>query len=186
MKKEKLFDVNIDEVPVAGLEVSADLIPEWTAPLLGPAYRDLGKSGHVEYVARLDGDNLVVEGTLELPVGFDCSRCGQAVEQTVVCHVQGIFIPKDRHRVLLDADADNDGFEELLTYSSRRFTVEQPFVDAVALTLDAYPRCAEDCVGIDAVNMTEIESERASEHDDSKPADPRWAALAAVKEQLDK
>ena len=185
MKKEKPFDVNIDEVPVAGLEVSVDLIPEWAALLLGPAYRDLGKSGHVEYLAKRDGDNLVVEGALKFPVGFECSRCGKSIEQTVTCHVQGIFVPANRHRVLLDTEADNDGFEELLTYNSRRFSVEQPFIDAVALTLDAYPRCPESCAGDEAVNTTEAELEQAVEHADSKPIDPRWAALESIKKQLE-
>jgi uncharacterized metal-binding protein YceD (DUF177 family) len=179
MKKDDPFFVRLDGVPRNGRTLVMDLEEEWVAPLLTDAYSASGKGARAEAHIERHGDNLVVKGELELGVVFACSRCGQEVKETIASPVTAIFVPEGAHHVRLnDFENDDDELDDLIGYTGRSFSIEQPFVDAITLALAAYPVCQEGCPGI-TVPVPETPAQEGQ-------VDPRWGPLAELKKKLNR
>jgi uncharacterized metal-binding protein YceD (DUF177 family) len=179
MKREDPFFVSLDEVPQAGRTASTDLELEWLARLLGTAYSDAGKEPHVEFHVVRDRDNLVVKGIVDVDVSFACSRCGEPAERHLSCPVKAVYVPEEKHRVRLDDFVnDDEELDELFGYQTRAFSIEQPFVDALALALDPYPCCSDACPGVPQGNGT------VATGGADGPVDARWGPLLEMKKKL--
>jgi len=180
VKKEAPFLIHLDEVPKAGIQRRTALDSSWLDSLLGSAYSVTGKEVLATFHAQRQGENLVMEGELEFQAAFDCSRCGEAVARRFRCPVQAVFVPTDSDHHRLDDVELQAGQEHMHVYQDKVFSVEQPFIDALAFQLEPYPRCQDGCDGIGDNARETIGKERA----ERGPTDPRWAALADVKKKM--
>lgn len=181
MKRDKPFLLHLDEIPDAGSDVSVVLEVDWLEPVLGKVWRSAGKGARVSYVATRDGDNLVVEGSIEADLLFECSRCGTETAQTVTEKVRSIFLPAERHRHHLEGlKVDDDSLDEFMSYEGRSFSVEQPFVDALALGLPPYPICAPECEGMEFTGGFGTSDDDAT----GEEVDPRWGRLLELRQKI--
>ncbi len=175
MKRGDPFFVRIDEVPKNGRALSIELENDWVAPLLTQAYSVGGKPARADFEIERDRDNLIVKGVLEVDVKFACSRCDEEVRRTLRSKLSAIFVPDEAHRVRLeDFENDDDGLDDMFGYVGRGFSIEQPFVDALTLSLDPYPACDEQC--------EKVKSEQPDAEE--KAVDPRWGPLAEMRKKL--
>jgi len=180
MKRDDPFVLHLDEIPKAGRSVSAVLEEDWLEPLLGPAWRSAGKGATVSYQAQMEGDNLVIEGTFETDLLFECSRCGVETERNISEEVKAVYLPADKHRHHLgDVEVDDDSLDELMSYEGKIFSVEQPFVDVLALGLSPYPACGPECTGV------RVAPEVPAEDSSGEDVDPRWGRLLELKQKLE-
>ena len=175
MKRGDPFFVKIDEVPKNGRTLAIELGSDWVASLLTQAYSLGGKPARAEFEIERDHDNLVVKGELEVDVSYACSRCSEEVQRTLRPKLTAIFVPAKAHSVRLeDFENDDDGLDDMYGYEGRGFSIEQPFVDALSLSLVPYPVCAEQCDGVDVAHPAAEE----------EVVDPRWGPLAELKKKL--
>jgi uncharacterized protein len=114
-------------------------------------------------------DGVLVTATIELPVGAECGRCLDPVELDLRVPVQELFSyepdPEDDEAPKLDGDI---------------LDLEPVVRDAVVLALPMNPLCDPDCEGLcPACGARMADLEPAHAHAE---VDPRWAALALLKE----
>lgn len=182
MKKEDPFLLSLDRIPASGLAVEARLETGWAASVLVDAYKASGKSAALSYSVTRDGARLKIKGGIDLEVLFDCSRCAEAAAMRRQFPVDVLYLPEKQRRIMLgDAPEDHDRFTELYGYESERFSVEEPFIEAVVLGLEPYPICRPECKGLCQQCGTDLNLKSCSCR--SEP-DHRWAALAGLKASL--
>jgi uncharacterized protein len=114
-------------------------------------------------------DGVLVTATAEVPVTAECGRCLEPIETVVSVPVQELFgyepDPADAEAPVLDGDL---------------LDLEPVVRDAVVLALPVNPLCEPDCEGLCATcgaRMADVEPDHR--HDE---VDPRWAALALLKD----
>jgi uncharacterized protein len=115
-------------------------------------------------------DGVLVTATVELPIAAECGRCLDPIDIELRVPVQELFSyapdPEDDEAPRLDGDV---------------LDLEPVVRDAVVLELPMNPLCDPDCEGLCATcgaRMADVEPDHA--HDE---VDPRWSALALLKEQ---
>jgi uncharacterized protein len=178
-KKDNPFWVSFDEIPSSGQNTDIDLEPEWTAPILGEAYRTVGKNPRLRLSLTKDLETLIVEGALLLDLEFDCSRCAETVAKSILFPVKCVFVPADKNKVRLNELETSAGdLEGLFEYAAKSFSVEQPFIEAVVLGLDPFPLCSPSCRGLCPACGAPLVDETCP--CGSPAADPKWAALADI------
>jgi uncharacterized protein len=117
-------------------------------------------------------DGVLVTATIDVAVAAECGRCLDPVELRVDAPVQELFS--------YERDPEDD---EALTVDGDVVDLEPVVRDAVVLALPINPLCEPDCPGLCATcgaRMADVEPDHA--HDE---VDPRWAALALLKEPND-
>jgi len=149
VKMPGLFDIHIDEIPQAGLELDCDLPEGWLAKHLGLAYRPSGKPESLVARIRREGDNVLVTATVLAEVECDCSRCAEGLSRPLDLSLKALFVPEDAaHIHLEDMDLSSDGLEGMFEYAGRTFSIEPLLAEAVVFALEDYPLCTEDCAGL--------------------------------------
>ena len=130
-------------------------------------------------VARL-GSTVSIDGHLEARVEVACSRCAQRFEIPVDRDFNAIFVTAETgetdHAVELDAgDLDLDYYQGGVI-DGLRFLAEQIWLEVPMKAL-----CAEDCKGLCATCGADLNH---TECDCEAEADPRWAPLKGLRDQL--
>jgi uncharacterized protein len=118
-------------------------------------------------------DGVLVTATIELPVAAECGRCLDPIDIALRVPIQELFSyvsdPDDDDAPTLDGDI---------------LDLESVVRDAVVLELPMNPLCDPDCLGLcPACGARIAEIEPGHSHDE---VDPRWSALALLKEQDEK
>lgn len=153
-------------------------------------YRDVRVASELEGVetalARLDppevrGDlraesvveGILVTGRVEADTALECSRCLEAFSGQVHVEVCEMFAaPGHEH-------PDDDAY----LVAGTEIDLEPMLRDAVALALPLKPLCQEACEGLCPTCGKRRDLGPCGCRDDE--TDPRWAALSALREQLD-
>jgi len=144
-----LFDIHIDEIPQAGLDLDSPLPEGWLASHLGSAYRPSGKAESIKAHIQREGDNVLLTASLDAEVGCECSRCADPLSFRLDLSLKALFVPADASHIHLeDLDLNADGLEGMYEYSSRTFSIEPPLAEAVVFALEDYPLCTPDCAGL--------------------------------------
>ncbi len=178
-----LFDIHIDEIPQAGLELDSPLPEGWLASHLGPAYRPSGKAESLQAHVRREGDNVLVTGTLKASVEFECSRCADSLSRELELAVKALFIPEDAAHIHLEnLDLSSDGLEGMYEYTSRTISIEPPLAEVVVFALEDYPLCSQECAGLCPTCGRNLNTEKCDCGATGK--DSPFAALAQLKNKL--
>ncbi len=184
MEKDPLFLVRMDEVPRSGIDRKGSLDAEWLGPRVGPIHRPVGKDAKVRVKARALGDKLEVDVSINAVVEFDCSRCAEVDKKALKLDTRGLFIPEGRHRHMLEeVSMDEDRMDNTFPYKGNVVDLEELFTDLVALSLEQFPVCSESCKGLcpqcgENLNTGPCQCR-------TEKIDPRWQALAGIKEKLE-
>ena len=129
-----------------------------------PAGTDLDLDLRLESVM----DGVLVSGVIRAEVTAECGRCLTPVTDTVEADVQELF-----------AYAPDAADEETSALDGDFLDLEPVVRDALVLSLPLNPLCDDDCAGLCAdcgERLAELDPDHSHE-----TADPRWAALAALK-----
>ena len=147
-----------------------------------PAPADLGievlrvpEGSPVEVDLRLEAvmEGVLVTGTAHASLDGECARCLEPISDDIEVRFQELFVYEDH---ALPEDEDN----EVSMLQDDLVDLEPALRDAVVLALPFRPLCKEDCPGL----CPECGARLAEDPDHAHDAaiDPRWAALADLKQ----
>jgi uncharacterized protein len=115
-------------------------------------------------------DGVLVTAQVHVPVSAECGRCLDPVELQLAAPVQELYA--------YEPDPEDD---EALTVSGDTVDLEPVIRDAVVLALPLNPLCDPDCAGLCPTCGARLaDADPGHSHDE---VDPRWAALALLKDR---
>lgn len=122
-------------------------------------------------------EGALVTGTVSAPTAGECVRCLEPITGHVTIDLTELFAyPGSTTEETTEADEVGHVVDD-------RVDLEQPIVDAVGLVLPFSPVCREDCAGLcPDCGIALASAEPGHRHD---KIDPRWAKLAALKQESD-
>lgn len=126
-------------------------------------------------------EGVLVSGTVSAPTSGECARCLTSIAGEVEIDLTELFAyPDSTTDETTEADevgrVTRDGGADVVD-------LEQPIIDAVGLALPFSPVCREDCAGLcPECGVPLATAEPGHGHEQ---IDPRWAKLAALREQAD-
>jgi uncharacterized protein len=150
-----------------------------------PAPADLGievlgvpEGSPVELDLRLEAvmEGVLVTGSARAELGGECARCLEPIRDDVEARFQELYVYDDSGH---DPDADEDS--DVSRLEGDLLDLEPVLRDAVVLALPFQPLCEEDCPGLCAECGARLKDDPDHQHEE--PVDPRWAGLAALKDQ---
>jgi uncharacterized protein len=120
-------------------------------------------------------EGALVTGTVSGPTTGECVRCLEPVTGEVSIDLTELFAYPG------SATEETTEEEEMGRVVDDRVHLEQAIVDAVGLVLPFSPLCRPDCAGLcPDCGVALVEAEPGHQHD---KIDPRWAKLAALRDQ---
>lgn len=146
------------------LEVTWPAPAELSVPLLG-----IEQDSAMQVDIRLDSvhEGVLVSGTVDGTLTGQCSRCLDAITDTVTIDIQELF--QSEFDPMLEADEQHLVEHGLVN-------VEPIMRDALVTSLPFQPRCSTDCEGL--CDQCGVRLEEAGPDHYHEQLDPRWAALA--------
>jgi uncharacterized protein len=148
----------------AGLSLEVVGVPEGT-PL------------RLELVLQSVTEGVLVTGTVHAAVEGECSRCLDPVSSALAVEICELFAYPDS---ATDETTDEDEISRIV---DDLIDLEPVVRDLVVLALPMSPLCREDCAGL-CVECGQRLDDLPAGHSHQQ-LDPRWAALAAMKDGLD-
>lgn len=150
---------------------------------IGLAMTGIPADSEVDLDLRLEAvsEGVLVTGTVSGETTGQCSRCLEALEDTVTVFLTELFAYPAS---ITDATSDD---QEVHRIDDDQLDLEQAIIDAVGLELPLAPLCSEDCPGLCAVCGIRLAT--AEPGHGHETIDPRWAGLAdkfaEITEQID-
>ena len=147
-----------------------------------PAPADLGievlrvtEGSPVELDLRLEAvmEGVLVTGTAHASLTGECARCLEPISDDIEVRFQELFVYED-HALPEDEDGDVSMLQDDLV------DLEPAPRDAVVLALPFQPLCMDDCPGLCPECGALLADDPDHAHDAA--VDPRWAALADLKQ----
>jgi len=165
--------------PMEGV-LSQSLLGDCLPGLVGKlGYRTEGDATVSGTVYLSAGGEVVVDGKLNVKVGFDCARCLVPCSASIEIEESHVLVKRkpdqdgDRELVITEDDVD----DLLTTYQGDEVDLTDLFRQGLMLALPMNPSCGfaglDDCV---------LEERAVDETDDA--IDPRWAPLLELKKKL--
>jgi DUF177 domain-containing protein len=176
------FIIKVTEIPKPGLVVDRPVESTWLEEFLPLAYRlQDGTAASLTGEVKKDGDNVQVMLRLSFSAEFDCSRCAETFLTDCAVKLDAVFAPEiDGEIQIIGAENLNTAaLKEIFPYERVTIDLEPIMGQHVAMTLESFPICKEDCAGICAGCATDLNFEKCK--CESKPIDPRWERLAVLK-----
>ncbi|MGU3498913.1 YceD family protein [Mycobacterium sp. C31M] len=121
-------------------------------------------------------EGALVTGTVSAPTTGECVRCLEPITGDVTIDLTELFAyPGSTTEETTEED-------EIGHVVDDRVDIEQAIVDAVGLVLPFTPVCREDCAGLcPDCGIVLAQAEPGHQHD---KIDPRWAKLAALRDEV--
>lgn len=151
-----------------------------------PAPADLGievlsvpEGSPVELDLRLEAvmEGVLVTGTAHVVVEGECTRCLEPIRDELEVTFQELFVYDDtRHGSRTDSAED----DETSRLEDDLLDLEPLLRDAVVLALPFQPLCQPDCPGLCPECGVRLADD--PDHGHEPAVDPRWAALAELRE----
>jgi uncharacterized protein len=147
-----------------------------------PAPADLGievlrvpEGAPVEIDLRLEAvmEGVLVTGSASAELTGECARCLEPIDDEIDVRFQELFVYDDQ-----DYSSEED--DGVSTLQGDLIDLEPLLRDAVVLALPFQPLCEDDCPGLCTECGARLKDDPDHAHED--PIDPRWAGLAALKQ----
>ncbi|MEH3132960.1 MAG: DUF177 domain-containing protein [Mycolicibacterium neoaurum] len=121
-------------------------------------------------------EGALVTGTVSAPTNGECVRCLEPVEGHVSIDITELFAYPG------SATEETTEEDEVGHVVDDRVDIEQTIVDAVGLVLPFTPLCRDDCAGLcPDCGIVLATAEPGHQHE---KIDPRWAKLAALRDEV--
>jgi len=153
-----------------------------TTELSAPAPTDLGtdiigvpEGSPIELGLLLESvmEGVLVTGTARATMAGECVRCLDPIERRLDADFRELF-------VYPESDAEED---EAYRLDGHLLDLEPVLRNAIVLGLPFQPVCRDDCPGLCAQCGARLADDPGHHH--GPDIDPRWAALAQLREQAD-
>lgn len=172
------LQLNVHEIPEAGITLDGTLPAEWAAESLLDAYRAESPLTLTLEVERM-GENVLVRGKAEVALAYECSRTLQPAQMVLKAPFAELFVEGEKHHHnLAEHDISSDDLEdEPWLIENGKIDLEALVREALVLAQDPYPLApgvARDGAD-DAPAETPLWSSGAGE------VDPRWERLKNIK-----
>lgn len=169
------LQINVYEIPNAGISLVGELPAEWAAESMLPAYRAISPlklSLEVQPV----GDNVLVRGKAAVTLEFECSRTLETSSTRLETAIAELFVPGEKHHLKLDDGEEvssDDLTDEPWVIENGKIDLEALVREHVVLAQDPYP------VAANAPTGETSDAPLWSSHLDG--VDPRWERLKSIK-----
>jgi uncharacterized protein len=130
-----------------------------------------GTEAEADVVLDVIVGGIEVWGTVEAPWRGECRRCLRPVEGRLHTDVRELYRPRK--------GAADDEDEETYPLTGEQLDLAPLVRDALLLALPLAPLCRPDCAGLCPTCGAELAEGLCA--CDTAPADPRWAALDALR-----
>lgn len=124
-------------------------------------------------------EGVLVTGTVNTELTGECVRCLDPISEVLEARFQELYVYDDGHH---DVDADDES--DVRRLEDDLLDLEPVLRDSVVLALPFQPLCDEDCPGLCIECGVHLADDPDHTHED--PIDPRWAGLAALKQDESK
>ena len=125
-------------------------------------------------------EGVLVSGTVSATVAGECVRCLEPVDRDLVVDLQELYAYPGREReARWSPEGRGEGPEEQPALDGDLLDLEPAVRDAVVLSLPLRPLCRDDCSGLCSECGVRLDDDPGHQHEE---LDPRWAALAAVRD----
>ncbi len=178
--KFRLDDLTSSGRPIEGT-LSEEILEGCLPGLLGTlGYRPTGSAQIGGTVYRSAASEVIVDGTIETAVGFDCSRC--LAEQIFKVSSRKSYVLVQRSKQsegsdeIMVSDEDDDGAVD--SFEGDEIDLHELFRQELMLMLPMNPVC--ETTGL--APCAELELPDGAEADEG--IDPRWAPLLEMKKNL--
>ncbi|HEU5035776.1 MAG TPA: YceD family protein [Nocardioides sp.] len=147
-----------------------------------PAPADLGievlrvpEGSPVDLDLRLEAvmEGVLVTGSASAVLAGECARCLEPIDDEIDVRFQELFVYDDQ-----DYSSGED--DEVSMLEGDLVDLEPLLRDAVVLALPFQPLCEDDCPGLCPDCGARLKDDPGHAHEE--PIDPRWAGLAALKQ----
>ena len=141
---------------------------------LGIEVLGVPEGSQVQLDLRLEAvmDGVLVTGTATADLEGECARCLDPISETTEVTFQELYVYTE-HQTPHDED------DEVSRLQDDLIDLEPQLRDAVVLALPFQPLCEDDCPGLCIECGARLADDPDHTHD--APVDPRWAGLAALK-----
>ena len=141
---------------------------------LGIEVLQVTEGSPVELDLRLEAvmEGVLVTGTAHASLVGECARCLAPLADDIDVRFQELYVYEDH---ALPGEDD-----EVSVLQDDLVDLEPLLRDAVVLALPFQPLCGEDCPGLCPECGARLADE--PDHSHEEPVDPRWAALAELKQ----
>lgn len=162
--------IDIDRLPVDGLEISRDFeffnseLVEEEAVFLEPV--------HTEIVIRRVGEEIFLKGKISTSMSFICCRCLSPFEIYIGSGFDLAYLPEELEEAKEQLETE-DLYKNF--YYNQRVDIRNIILEQLNLTFPTRPLCSEDCPGLCPVCGKNIRDEGCS--CDLNKNDPRFKKL---------
>ena len=148
---------------------------------LGVAMARVPEGSPIELDLRLESvlEGVLVSGTVDLEIAGECARCLDPLGWHEEIDITELFrypATDARGAVVEEADESDD---PLPTMQDDLIDLHPTLRDAVVIDLPLAPLCRDECLGLCPECGFRLEEDPGHAHE---ATDPRWAALAALRE----
>lgn len=148
---------------------------------LGVAMARVPEGSPIEFDLRLESvlEGILVTGSADLQVTAECSRCLEPFDWREEVDLTELFAypATDARGAVVEQDDESD--DPLPQVQGDLIDLYPTLRDAVVLDLPLAPLCSTDCLGLCPQCGVRLEQDVPHAHEAN---DPRWAALAALRE----
>jgi uncharacterized protein len=169
----------VEELPDAGRRISGHTEITLAGDKEGDELRVAEPVGYDLELSKL-GTTVTIRGSVEALVGVPCSRCGQQFAIPVDRSFEAVFVTADTGETDRAIELDESALD-LDYYQGGVIDVPQLLAEQVFLELPMKILCAEDCKGLCAKCGANLNHQACECEAD---ADPRWASLEGLRDQL--
>lgn len=170
------LQINVYEIPNAGISLAGELPAEWVAESCLPAYRAVSPIT-LKLEVQPIGDNALVRGKASVTLEFDCSRTLETATTRLEVDVSELFTPGEKHHFKLDEGEEissDDLVDEPWVIEGGKIDLEALIREHLVLAQDPYPVSAN-------APKTEETSTAPLWSSTLDGVDPRWERLKNLK-----
>ncbi len=138
--------------------------------------------------AKLEGraskrrEQIRVQGTVNASVEVHCDRCVAPVQIPVNAEFDVTYVPEEVLETTAEATELQADDLTFATYAGDELDLDELAREQLLLALPARHLCREDCKGLCLTCGEDLNTEAC--HCEAQEIDPRWAALAALKKDV--
>jgi uncharacterized protein len=126
-------------------------------------------------------EGVLVSGTVDATMSGECGRCLDPVSAPLQVEIQELYSYPDSGPYGSRSGGHSDDDDEIPSLVDDLIDLEPVLRDALVLALPMSPLCREDCPGL-CPDCGEQLAELPEDHSHDA-VDPRWAALAGLRDQ---
>lgn len=183
------FTIKTTELDAGGKDYRHTIRAAWMRGVLEDhEAKATSRDGALEVRASKSGADVVVHGTIDVPLQVPCARCLEPFAIDIHADVSVLYVPGEKVKDTLGAEKDGeveytleDAEADTLPYDGETVVLDDLVRDELLLGVPMIPLCSDDCPG-----MSPAPGSDADAPSETKAIDPRLAPLLAFRDKTTK